>query len=490
MDRFDVVIVGAGPSGIATALTLQRLRRARVLLIDGGRAHRNRICPVDNGRHCKGCKGICNVISGFGGALHFGDAAKFSLLPSGRRLIELLGHERAVAVCDRAVKLLEELSLCSLKANCSPLKNEILARFSAADLEIRDYPVLTLSEAHVRILIDTAYARITSLATVCLGEDVLDIQRTGGEFTVYTTRRTITSSAVVIGTGRSGITKTQGFLETLGVRTVPPTPSIGVRFEFPASLTRKVGWAFPDLKISVRKHSGEKTKTFCLSAGPSGGRVKFCHYQDAFPKPFVFLDGHLVFDDVKHVPDPMVPANFAVLYKLQKTTSCTSDWIWSHFLRRYYALSRGRPIAETYVNFKLGIDTSFPTKWGDIKRSVGFRPSVDDFVVGNLHLLFEDGMRTEICETYERVLSCMSQKIELPASAGINNTLVYGPELEFFWDEVSINAECETQVPNLFIVGDSAGKAQGNLQAMMMGIAAGDCLVERLTKEPVSGVGV
>src|ERR1051326_4015499 len=87
----DVLVIGAGPGGIAAADLLSG-SGARVLLVDAGRPYQRRACPVDMGRSCHGCRNVCNVISGFGGSIHFGDGVKLSRFPSGRRLAELLGE--------------------------------------------------------------------------------------------------------------------------------------------------------------------------------------------------------------------------------------------------------------------------------------------------------------------------------------------------------------------------------------------------------------
>src|SRR5262245_20072541 len=89
-----VTLVGAGPGCLAAASFL-RTRPAlfSVTMIEKGRPPVARHCPVDAGRRCRACGGTCNVISGFGGAMHYGDSIKLSKFPAGRRLRQHLGIE-------------------------------------------------------------------------------------------------------------------------------------------------------------------------------------------------------------------------------------------------------------------------------------------------------------------------------------------------------------------------------------------------------------
>ena len=89
----SVLIIGAGPAGIAAALTLiDEGYTGEIRLVELGRDLPSRLCPVDRGHACAGCGGTCNVLSGLGGCIHYGDAVKLSLLPAGKRLRDTLGR--------------------------------------------------------------------------------------------------------------------------------------------------------------------------------------------------------------------------------------------------------------------------------------------------------------------------------------------------------------------------------------------------------------
>ena len=70
----DVVIVGAGPAGIFTALEL--LRRGspeKIVMIEQGQAIENRRCPKAKTGRCMNCKPYCHITTGFSGAGAFSD---------------------------------------------------------------------------------------------------------------------------------------------------------------------------------------------------------------------------------------------------------------------------------------------------------------------------------------------------------------------------------------------------------------------------------
>ena len=69
--NYDLIIVGAGPSGVFTAYELIELGLAKdksILIIEQGKSIKNRKCPIENLGKCTKCKPFCNITSGFSGA--------------------------------------------------------------------------------------------------------------------------------------------------------------------------------------------------------------------------------------------------------------------------------------------------------------------------------------------------------------------------------------------------------------------------------------
>ena len=79
MKEHDVIIVGAGPSGIFCAYELIEQNKAQnVLLIEQGKNIKQRQCPISKVKKCLHCKPYCSITSGFSGAGAFSDGKLLS----------------------------------------------------------------------------------------------------------------------------------------------------------------------------------------------------------------------------------------------------------------------------------------------------------------------------------------------------------------------------------------------------------------------------
>jgi len=93
-EKFDVIVVGAGPAGIFAALELTKNRKLHVLMLDKGLDIDRRRCPMhQSDGECRHCD-PCSVLSGWGGAGAYSDG-KLTLSPDvGGRLGSILPREQ------------------------------------------------------------------------------------------------------------------------------------------------------------------------------------------------------------------------------------------------------------------------------------------------------------------------------------------------------------------------------------------------------------
>ena len=78
-EKYDVIVVGMGPSSVFCAYELVQLKKYdKVLLIDQGKRVEERCCPIENTKKCIHCKPMCNITNVFSGAGAFSDG-KLSL---------------------------------------------------------------------------------------------------------------------------------------------------------------------------------------------------------------------------------------------------------------------------------------------------------------------------------------------------------------------------------------------------------------------------
>ena len=103
--KYDVIIIGAGPSGIFCAFELIRSNPdMKILMIEKGRSIEKRNCPKRTTKKCVGCK-PCSITTGFAGAGAFSDG-KLSLSPDvGGNLPEILGYDRTIELLNEADRI-------------------------------------------------------------------------------------------------------------------------------------------------------------------------------------------------------------------------------------------------------------------------------------------------------------------------------------------------------------------------------------------------
>lgn len=477
MTHYNTVIAGTGPAGIAAArAVLTKQPDATVLLVEAGRHYRRRPCPVDKGHACTGCARICNVVSGFGGSMHYGDGAKLSLLPSGRRLIDHFGPTTAHELCQTAYSWLTEPLDQPPDLLGRDLSDAVVDAFRDHALAIREYPVAVVGETQLRRVIEGAHDWLNGRAEIWHTSEVTACG-TLGDFLELTVRhghenRIVTAEHLVLATGRRGVTATARLLDGLGVPSEQPDISVGVRFEMAVPLLDQIGREHPDLKITQLDAGERKVKTFCFCGGSNGGRIKFTNYYDAFGGEVITLDGHETVDRPQPADGRQLAANFGLLCQV---TGRGSNAIEARdgFLDTYRKLSGGRPVVQSLGAFLDRRDDH--RAWPDVAARLPFEPSVRDLTTSRVDHLFTDAEHTSLTAGFRRlfasILTHSGHSTDLSALA--DQVLVIGPELEFLWNKPAIDASCRVPGLPVYVIGDAAGIAQGIVQAAMMGIAAG-----------------
>ncbi|WP_147403859.1 FAD-dependent monooxygenase [Nocardia panacis] len=456
----DVLVVGAGPAGIIAADKLSA-GGGEVLLVDAGRAHTVRVCPVELMRSCLGCKGICNVISGFGGCVHYGDGVKLSRFPSGRRLAELLGPARAARLENEALRTWLGTGVPSFRGvrGWSPFP-------------VKDYPVVPLTSVEVMAMLDRMHDRVSATAglELRLGTEVLSLtpvppagwvarlrDRRQGEYLVR-------AGSVVVAVGRRGRSWWHRQIRVLGVDFAPPVPSVGVRFEMAAELLRGGAAVHEDFKTTLTRN-GVKVKTFCFCSGAGGGRIKFTDYA---MEGYTLLDGHVIAE-----PATDATANFALLAQLRDddgrpwdTTRIETDLLTPY--RRLRPDRPGKPVLQWLPDFR-AIRLGCASVEEFTARS-GVTPSVRDYRMANLAGILPSTVRTALLSAFDDLIGFFAGS----GTAHEEQVGVIGLELENTWDELVVSPSLETSVSRLYAAGDCAGLAQGILQAGVGGLAAAE----------------
>ena len=104
--KADVVIVGAGPAGIFTAIEMLKLGSHRkIVIVEKGQSVEKRHCPKSVTKHCMNCKPFCHITTGFSGAGAFSDGKLSLSYEVGGDLPTLIGEDTAQELIDYADRI-------------------------------------------------------------------------------------------------------------------------------------------------------------------------------------------------------------------------------------------------------------------------------------------------------------------------------------------------------------------------------------------------
>ena len=276
--NYDLIIVGAGPAGIFTALELLRKgSRARMLIVEKGKPVEKRHCPKAEIGHCVNCKPTCAITTGFSGAGAFSDG-KLSLSHQvGGELPELIGEDFAQSLIDYTDKIYLEFGADPHVEGVyegAEIK-DIRKRAIQAGLQLVDCPIRHLgtekaqqlylniqnylAEHGVEMLFNTECENILLEGTTCTG---VRIREAGGA------EHDLLAKQVVIATGRRGADWLEKLCAEHGITHKPGTVDIGVRVECRNEVMETINSVLYEGKlIGYPRPWKNKVRTFCQNPG-------------------------------------------------------------------------------------------------------------------------------------------------------------------------------------------------------------------------------
>ena len=240
MNNYDVIIVGAGPAGIFTALEMLKLGSdKKILIVEKGRAIENRSCPKSKTKKCISCKPYCHITTGFSGAGAFSDGKLSLSYEVGGDLPMLIGEELAQETINYTDSIYLDFGAdphIEGVGNPEEVK-EIRKRAIKAGLKLVDCPIRHLgTEKAQEIYYAIEQYLIKGGVDIRFGCECSDviikdgvckgvILREGGKESEYFSEHT------VIATGRRGADWLEDLCTKQGVEHLPGTVDIGVRVE-------------------------------------------------------------------------------------------------------------------------------------------------------------------------------------------------------------------------------------------------------------------
>ena len=448
MDKYDVIIIGAGPGGIFSAYELtKKAPGLKVAVFEAGQPLEKRKCPID-GKKVKSCIKCetCAIMRGFGGAGAFSDGKYNITNDFGGTLYEHIGKDKALEI----MHYVDDINLSnggegtklyttagtSFKKICLENKLHLLdasVRHLGTD---KNYEVLGNIFNSLKDKVDFYFN--TPVGDLKVNED--------GTYTVEAGDKEYSAPKCIVSVGRSGSSWIQKVCGELGIETFSNRVDIGVRVELPAVVFSHLTSELYESKIVYRTEKFEdRVRTFCMN--PNGYVV------NENTNGIVTVNGHS-FDSpelqsentnfallvAKHFSEPFKDSN-GYGESIAKLSNMLGGGV---IVQRFGDLMRGRRSNESRIN----------------ESTV--RPTLQA-TPGDLSLVLPKRILDGIIEMIYAL-----DKIA-PGTAN-DDTLLYGVEVKFYNMEVAIDDNLETKYPGLYVIGDGSGVTHSLSHASASGV--------------------
>lgn len=468
MDRYDVLIIGAGPSGAFTAYEIIKKKpNAKILMIEKGRPIEKRVCPKRDTNVCVNCKPSCRITTGFSGAGAFSDGKLSLSTDVGGTLDEVVGKSKAQTLIDYVDSIY--LSFGATKDVHGEFQTpEIEAiRKSAIEnnLKLIDCPIRHLgTEESYKIYKQLQDHLIENGVTILFDTAVTNFEKdkkTGKISKVLTknlktnTNEIYQADHIVSAVGREGSQWFKSLCDAHDVKTKVGTVDIGVRVEVRDEVMKFLNENLYESKlIYYTKTFDDKVRVFC--SNPSG-EVSTEYYDDGL----AVVNGHAY----KSKDLKTKNTNFALLVSLNMTEPFDDPIAYGKNIAKLgNQLAGNRILVQRYGDLLRGRRTTEERLYRN-----NITPTLKDAVPGDLSLVLPYRVMQDLKEMIETLDGVA------PGMAN-DETLLYGVEVKFYSNKVCINEKCQTSIDNLYAIGDGAGITRGLSQASAMGAYLGDLL--------------
>ena len=455
-DIYDVIIVGAGPAGLFSAYELiVNNPKLKIMLIDEGKLADKRVCPMNKFNvPCANCK-PCQILSGFGGAGTFSDG-KLNFIPKlGKSdLFKYMSEEEAYNLIDDTEKIFTKFGM---DAEVYP-SDDTEAKKIQKSIAKEGGRLLLIKQKHLgsdnlpKYIEDFTNFLKDSGVTIKSETRVDDVRAVDKVYELDSVckkkKETYSCKKIIIAPGRTGAKWVQELADKYDIPYLSQSIEIGVRVETRKEILEDLCNVIYDPTIFIKTDTyGDEVRTFCTN--PGGYVTKENYYG------YICVNGHALKEKKSN------NSNFAFISKVTLTEPVTNTREYGESIARIAnVLGDGKPIVQTLKDLRSGRRR----EWHRINK--GFvSPTLKDCVAGDLALVMPHRIITNILEGLEKLDRIIP---------GVNNdeTLLYGPEIKFFSNEIITDNKFKLENYDIYFVGDGAGKAGNIVTAAATGLVA------------------
>ena len=454
---YDVIIIGTGPAGIFAALELIKNPRLKILMIEKGSDIKARSCPVaETSVPCLQCD-LCSILCGWGGAGAYSDGKLTLTSEFGGWLKEYVSEEELAALIEDVDSVYRffgaggdihgqnQEALALLKKKAAGYNLELIpALIRHIGTEVCGEVLRQIRDAldgQVELVFDSPVQQIRTVDGLVSGVRTED-------------GRTFESRFVITAVGREGSTWLSGEAKRLNLSVQKNPVDIGVRVELPAAILKDItDVAYEGKFVYFSRRFHDKIRTFCMN--PYGEVVK------EYGEGIFSVNGHS-FKNKK-----TDNTNFALLVSTDFTRPFNDPISYGKYIAGLANLLGGGIIVQRLGDLKMG-RRSTPERIAE--GSV--RPTLEDATPGDLSFVLPYRHLSNLMEMLEALDN---------VAPGVNSgdTLLYGVEVKFYSMKLKLTPGLETEVKNLFAVGDGAGVTRGLIQASISGVLAAREILKR-----------
>jgi uncharacterized FAD-dependent dehydrogenase len=441
--KYDLIIVGAGPAGIFTAIELSRANLPiDVLLLEKGKEINERT----------------SLISGWGGAGAFSDG-KLTLSPEiGGYLKDFRGPEEAVNLINYVDQIYLEFGApATVYGTNEDDLNNLSRKAALASLRFIPSRIRHLGTDNCKNILRGFRDYLKDKIEIRTSVQVTKILTEGGKVQGVETAEgeVIESDFVVVAPGREGASWWVEECRRLNLTMARNPVDVGVRIEVPAAVLEPLTSVSFEAKLEYfSKSFDDRVRTFCMC--PYG--VVAMEASEGI----ITVNGH------SYANRKTENSNFAILVSTRFTDPFKEPITYGRYIARLANLLGGTVIIQRLGDLESG------------RRSTQDRiahgivtPTLKEATPGDLSFVLPYRYLTDILEMIK------AMDFLAPGLAS-RHTLLYGVEVKFYSSRPKLNSVLETEIQNLFNIGDGAGVSRGLIQASASGVIAAREIARRV----------